>query len=207
MGLDQRRRQKKLAKQRARRKARAAAQKPSRQGGPSPSRMMATLEFDLASSAPAYECYVADEIFDREKGQGMGQVIVSRLSGGMVAAGIFLIDAFCLGVKDAFAFSVGPSRPTPRSSSWTQSHTRATTASSHTKITTWRAKSCAILTKQLARPNSLSARMACLSTYLARTIRKRAANRSLIHSIVASVLADTIMCSRHVAFRLVFRQR
>src|SRR6266511_1720954 len=80
MGLDQRRRQKKLAKQRARRKARAAAQKPSRQGGPSPSRMMATLEFDLASSAPAYECYVADEIFDREKGQGMGQVIVSRLS-------------------------------------------------------------------------------------------------------------------------------
>jgi hypothetical protein len=104
MGLDQRRRQKKLAKQRAKRKARAAAQKPSRQGGPSPSRMMATLEFDLASSAPAYECYVADEIFDREKGQGMGQVIVSRLSGGMVAAGIFLIDAFCLGVKDAFAF-------------------------------------------------------------------------------------------------------
>ncbi|MGH9939370.1 MAG: hypothetical protein ACREAM_24280, partial [Blastocatellia bacterium] len=37
-------------------------------------------------------------------GQGIGQVIVSRLSGGQVAAGIFLIDAFCLGVKDAFAF-------------------------------------------------------------------------------------------------------
>ena len=104
MGLDQRRRQKKLAKQRAKRKARATAQKTSRQGGPPRGRMMATLEFDLASSAPVYECYVADEIFDQEKEKGLGQVIVSRLSGGMVAAGIFLIDAFCLGVKDAFAF-------------------------------------------------------------------------------------------------------
>src|SRR5262249_50683715 len=104
MGLGPRRRQKKLAKQRAKRKARATAQQPSRQGGPPRGGMMATLEFDLASSAPVYECYVADEIFDQEKGKGLGQVIVSRLSGGMVAAGIFLIYAFCLGVKDAFAF-------------------------------------------------------------------------------------------------------
>src|SRR5262245_55819786 len=104
MALDQRRRQKKLAKQRAKRKAKAAAQKPSRQGGMSLGRIAATLEFDLALGAPVYECYVADEIFYQEKGQGMGHVVVTRLSGGMVAAGIFLIDAFCLGVKDAFAY-------------------------------------------------------------------------------------------------------
>jgi hypothetical protein len=104
MALDQRKRQKKLAKQRAKRKAKAAAQKPSQPRGSSLGRMVATLEFDLASRAPVYECYAADDIFDREKDQGIGQVIVSRLSGGRVAAGIFLIDAFCLGVKDAFAF-------------------------------------------------------------------------------------------------------
>lgn len=108
MALDQRKKQKKLAKQRAKRKARAAAQKPSQKGGWSLGRIAATLEFDLASRAPVYECYVADEIFDQENGQGMGQVIVSRLSGGQVAAGIFLIDAFCLGVKDAFAFFRSP---------------------------------------------------------------------------------------------------
>src|SRR5262245_5923292 len=103
MALDQRRRQKKLAKQRAKRKAKAAAQKPYQSSGSSQGRMMATLEFDLASSAPIYECYVADDIFDQEENRGIGQVIVSRLSGGQVAAGIFMIDAFCLGVKDAFA--------------------------------------------------------------------------------------------------------
>src|SRR5262245_4822778 len=104
MALDQRRRQKKLAKQRAKRKAKAAAQKPSQPSGSSLGRMVATLEFEMASRAPVYECYAADDIFDREKDQGIGQVIVSRLSGGQVAAGIFLIDAFCLGVKDVFAF-------------------------------------------------------------------------------------------------------
>jgi hypothetical protein len=104
MALDQRKRQKKLTKQRAKRKAKAAAQKPAQKGRWSPGRMAATLEFELASLSPVYECYAADDIFDRERDQGMGHVIVSRLSGGQVAAGIFLIDAFCLGVKDAFAF-------------------------------------------------------------------------------------------------------
>jgi len=66
--------------------------------------MAASLEFELASRGPIYECYAADDIFDQEAGQGLGYVIVSRLGAGQVAAGIFLIDAFCLGVKDAFSF-------------------------------------------------------------------------------------------------------
>lgn len=60
------------------------------------------MEFELASRAPVYQCYVVDEIFGDD--QGIGQVVVSRLSGNQVAAGVFLVDAYCLGVKDAFAF-------------------------------------------------------------------------------------------------------
>lgn len=102
MALDPRKRQKKLAKQRAKRKARASAQKQAQRSGSSWLRVVAGLEFELASRAPIYKCYVADEIFDSD--QGIGQVVVSRLSGNQVAAGVFLIDAYCLGVKDAFAF-------------------------------------------------------------------------------------------------------
>ncbi len=50
-------------------------------------------------SAPIYKSFVADEVFDH----GLGYVVVSRLSGAEVAAGIFLVDAYCLGVKDAMA--------------------------------------------------------------------------------------------------------
>jgi hypothetical protein len=102
MAIDQRKRQKKLAKQRAKRKARALAQKQTRGSGSSWLRVVANLEFELASRAPIYKCYVADEILDADR--GIGQVVVSRLSGNQVAAGVFLVDAYCLGVKDAFAF-------------------------------------------------------------------------------------------------------
>ncbi len=101
MALDPRKRQKQLAKQRARRKAKAAVQRRLQQGRSSGISAFASLEFELAARAPVYGCYVAEEIFD----QGIGQVVVSHLAGGgQVAAGIFLVDAYCLGVKDAFAF-------------------------------------------------------------------------------------------------------
>jgi hypothetical protein len=102
MALDPRKRQKKLARQRAKRKAKASAQRRTQKSGSSWLNALAGLEFELVSRAPLYKCYVADEIFESD--QGIGQVIVSRLSGDQVAAGIFLIDAYCLGVKDAFAF-------------------------------------------------------------------------------------------------------
>jgi hypothetical protein len=99
MAIDQRKRQKKLAKQRAKRKARAASQKqavPTKSSGRSP---IASLEFELAARAPIYKCYVADEVFN----EGLGYVVVGRRSGEEVAAGIFMVDAYCLGVKDAMA--------------------------------------------------------------------------------------------------------
>jgi hypothetical protein len=100
MALDQRKRQKKLAKQRAKRKSKLAEKKQARQSASS-WKNFAGLEYELATRAPIFECYAAEEIFGES---GIGQVIVSRLSGDLVAAGIFLVDALCLGVKDAFAF-------------------------------------------------------------------------------------------------------
>lgn len=42
---------------------------------------------------------------------GMGHVVVSRFKqeGTLVEAGVFLLDVYCLGVKDAFFTQVGPS--------------------------------------------------------------------------------------------------
>jgi hypothetical protein len=54
----------------------------------------------FAANAPIHECLVPDDIFER----GLGQVLISRkLPNGNIAIGMFLLDVFCLGVKDAFA--------------------------------------------------------------------------------------------------------
>ncbi len=96
MALDPRKRQKKLAKQKAKRKEKSLTHRRSTQGKRS---LLVPLEFELGASGPILECLMTEEMFDG----GMGQVIVSRTTGsGMVAAGIFLLDIFCLGVKNAF---------------------------------------------------------------------------------------------------------
>ena len=46
---------------------------------------------------PIYECYAFDKLFEI----GIGNVLISRRIGNQVAAGIFLVDTGCLGVKDA----------------------------------------------------------------------------------------------------------
>jgi hypothetical protein len=96
VAIDPRKTQKKLAKQKAKRKAKALDHRRSQQGKTSP---YVPMEFELGARGPILECLMTEEIFD----SGMGQVIVSRTTGsGVVAAGIFLLDVFCLGVKDAF---------------------------------------------------------------------------------------------------------
>jgi hypothetical protein len=96
VALDPRKRQKKLAKKRAKRKANALDHRHSQQGKTS---LYVPMEFELGARGPILECLMPEEIFD----SGMGQVIVSRTTGGgMVAAGVFLLDTYCLGVKDAF---------------------------------------------------------------------------------------------------------
>jgi hypothetical protein len=105
VAIDARKRQKKLAKARAKRKAKALANRRAKPGKSSfLQRVALGLEFELAARGPIHECYVNENLITPGYDRGMGTVIVSRLaSGGMVAVGVYLLDVFCLGVKDSFA--------------------------------------------------------------------------------------------------------
>lgn len=96
MAIDPRKKQKKLAKQKAKRKAKALDHRRSQQGKSS---LSTPMEFELGARGPILECLMPENLFDG----GLGEVIVSRTTGkGLVAAGVFLLDVFCLGVKNAF---------------------------------------------------------------------------------------------------------
>jgi hypothetical protein len=96
MAIDPKKRQKKLAKQKAKRKAKALDHRRSQQGKTS---LFVPLEFELGANGPILECLMNEAIFNG----GIGQVVVSRTTGsGLVAAGVFLVDIYCLGVKNAF---------------------------------------------------------------------------------------------------------
>ncbi len=57
--------------------------------------------------APIHECLVSAELFER----GIGYVVFSRrVTPGRIWMAMFLIDVFCLGVKDALHRTVGPNR-------------------------------------------------------------------------------------------------
>jgi hypothetical protein len=55
---------------------------------------------------PLYECCASAEIFD----VGIGDVLISRRRArdGLIAASIFLVDIFCLGVKNAMFHLMPP---------------------------------------------------------------------------------------------------
>lgn len=53
----------------------------------------------FAANAPIYQCFVPEDLFE----SGRGQTMISRkLPNGNIATGMFLLDVFCLGIKDAF---------------------------------------------------------------------------------------------------------
>ena len=61
----------------------------------------------VAARAPVKACIVSDGLF----AEGMGQLVLARtLPSGMVAASFFLIDVWCLGVKDAFFVVMAPQK-------------------------------------------------------------------------------------------------
>jgi len=94
MTLDRKRKQKKLAKKAAKRKLVLAERKKG--GGFSVTKDRALW---AASILPIHECLVPRGIFDT----GIGDVIISRkMPDGSIAASVFLVDTFCLGVKDCF---------------------------------------------------------------------------------------------------------
>ena len=99
MGKDKRRvqmnRARKLARKEARRRQRKRAQASA---GTNRFAELGCTRAEL-ERAPIHRCFVSKTIDEN----GIGHVIISRvLPDGRVAAGVFLVDAYCLGVKDAF---------------------------------------------------------------------------------------------------------
>ncbi|HXG18399.1 MAG TPA: hypothetical protein VNN62_04925 [Methylomirabilota bacterium] len=96
MALNRKKVQKKREKKAAKRKALIADKKTPAAVGRLSSGERA---LSLAASSPLYECLMAEELFDA----GLGTVVVSRsMPAGRIGASFFLLDVFCLGVKNAY---------------------------------------------------------------------------------------------------------
>jgi hypothetical protein len=96
MVLDERSRQKKLARKAAKRKKAMAHKRREIFGKGS----LVT----FAASMPLHECLIPRVLYD----QGIGNIVISRkMLNGDIAAAFFLVDTYCLGVKDCF-FAVIP---------------------------------------------------------------------------------------------------
>ena len=55
------------------------------------------------SSWPIYECWIPSELWKI----GIGHIVVSRRNNlGDIAVGMYLVDVFCLGIKDCFVWLV-----------------------------------------------------------------------------------------------------
>jgi hypothetical protein len=94
MALDPRRRARQLAK-----KAAAAKRRGRQRSGESQHGSIYRLDLiRQAARYPLYECHMGDGLPE----SGFGTVIVSRRSGTIVASGVFLLDTWCLGVKNCF---------------------------------------------------------------------------------------------------------
>ncbi|MCP4702952.1 MAG: hypothetical protein GY862_39735 [Gammaproteobacteria bacterium] len=96
MAINQRKRQKQLAKKKAKRKSAVAGRRAGTgfSGILSRARMMAA-----AAKAPIHQCLVPVELFEK----GIGDIVISKkMPDGDIAVSRFLLDVFCLGVKNAF---------------------------------------------------------------------------------------------------------
>jgi len=96
MGMDEKRRQKKLARKTAKRKKTLAAKRGEIPGQGS--------RIAFAADKPLQECLITRVLYD----QGIGNVVISRkMPNGDIAAAFFLVDIYCLGVKNCF-FTITP---------------------------------------------------------------------------------------------------
>ncbi len=88
-----------IQKNKIRKKQRVAARKKQRKNSVNASFKFLGVGRRVIREAPIHEVIVPRDIQER----GMGYIIVSRMiAPGQVAVGCFLIDAYCLGVKDTF---------------------------------------------------------------------------------------------------------
>ena len=91
MAINTRKRQKQLVRKKSKRNAKRVAARHS--GGGTAALVRA------AARGPIEHCLIPQELFD----VGIGSIFLSRRSSdGTLISGVFLVDVFCLGVKDAF---------------------------------------------------------------------------------------------------------
>jgi hypothetical protein len=92
MATDPRKRQKQLAKKKAKRKVVTTQKIVAQLGG-------GFLSQTVLEKSPIHECFVAENIFEA----GIGSVIIARqIPNGEIAVGFFMLDSWCLGIKNAF---------------------------------------------------------------------------------------------------------
>src|SRR5438128_9498374 len=93
MAIDPRKRQKKVERRTAKRKEKKLALRRSQSIG-------LAGQMSAAADSPDLHCWVGDSLDE----EGLGWVVLSRkLADSRVAFASFLIDRYCLGVKDVFA--------------------------------------------------------------------------------------------------------
>jgi hypothetical protein len=99
MPRDERKRQKALMKQRSKQKA--AAQHKAQQQALTSSSPQAILR--RARSYPLHECLISDN-WNKKESSGLVEVLVAREQpDGDICFGVYLIDIYCLGLKNTFA--------------------------------------------------------------------------------------------------------
>ena len=98
MAMDSRKREKKLERRKAKAKKQALARQASRG---------TAVRFGEAAAAPILHCCTTEVLWD----EGISSVLISRkLKSGHVAFAVFLLDVYCLGVKDVMLGVVPRSR-------------------------------------------------------------------------------------------------
>jgi hypothetical protein len=98
MANNQRRRQKRLEKKKAKRKAKLTSLKST--AGFSFGR-----DIIIAARSPVHECLVPVSLAE----VGIGNIVVAKkMPTGNIGIGVFLLDIYCLGVKDAFYATLTP---------------------------------------------------------------------------------------------------
>jgi hypothetical protein len=99
MSIDQRKRQKKLAKKKVKRKAVLSSKNKKVSFSDIISHSKAII---IARNSPVKRCFVRKNIFS----EGIGTAIVSRqMPNGHLGVGVYLLDVWCLGVKNTY-FSI-----------------------------------------------------------------------------------------------------
>jgi hypothetical protein len=100
MPQDPKKRQKALMKKRSKEKAASQRKSHQQQGFSS---LSAQTIISRARSFPLYECWISAD-WDKKESSGLVQILLARQQpDGNICFGVYLVDKFCLGLKNTFA--------------------------------------------------------------------------------------------------------